>query len=58
MVFILFFYIVSWDFLPYNENGGTWLTQLVEHVSLDLKVMSLSHIGCKDYLKVKKKAKS
>ena len=27
--------------------------QLVEHETLDLKVVNLSHVGCRDYLNLK-----
>ena len=33
--------------------GGTWLTQSVEHAILTSEGRFETHIGCRDYLKIK-----
>ena len=44
--------------LKLEKKWGTWLAQLVEHMTLDLRIVSLSPMfGCRDYLKINLKKK-
>lgn len=50
----------TWTYVPKIKSkfGGTWLAQLVEYVTLDLRVLQFKpYVACGAYLIKKKKKK-